>query len=999
MNTLEELLSLQENRTTSVFNALANFKKLGQAKMTQAVTRQRLETLKQNFDACRSLDAQIRLRVDEKQIAQSPYFKQKAVFGSCEDAFNETADFMAEVLASYAVPTSPSEPNVSMMLANSNVTSSLPRMSLPTFDGTFDKWESFRDRFVAMIVRDTTLSDVQRMHYLCSCVTEEASEALSHLSVTADNFKIAWKLMMSRYENPRRLVNVHLHTLFNLPALKNETAESLRALRDKMNASIEGLRHLRRPVDQWSEIFVFVIAQKMNTATRKAWEFKLGNSTEYPEYSALDEFLDSRIRALEAITPPDLPSADNSAKNSVPKGKKQNSVVSHATSASPMVCSMCNAAHLLYQCPSFLEKSPSQRLDLVRSWKRCVNCFNLGHFSYACSNSRTCKTCHKKHHSLLHLPEKSIRRESEPSATDENVPVKTDVHVASHLVSPPALPATKVLLATARVRVYSPDGRFVHARALLDQGSAATIITEGLAQRLKLARIRQSACITGVGDAQSTVRRAANIAVSPRSSDSPAFATTALIIRSLTKYVPDRENVGVNWPHVEGLTLADPNPLSHDPINILLGADLYGALILDGVRKGSDREPVAQNSALGWILSGMTGRSTALVHKVTVCHTAVQENVDFDLRQFWEIEEVPRIAASSPEDEMCEEHFRQTHYRLADGRYVVSIPFKRSPPIEIGDSRAIAVSHFLRMEKRLSCDSSKAAAYQNFLTEYERLDHMAKVRPEDTPRSQIVYIPHHAVFKGNQAASNIRVVFNASCRTSNGTSLNDHMSVGPKLQTDVASVILQWRKPRYVCAADITKMYRQIRVRPEDTDYQRILWRSSPNGTISEYRLLTVTYGTAAAPNLALRVLKQLVTDEGSQFPLAVPVLMCHVYIDDCLFGADNLSLARETRDQLRSLLARGGFHLRKWASNSATLLEGIDAPDLGVAPVKGLQQDDSLKVLGIVWHPARDEFRFQVKTGQTHGLTKRAILSAISGLFDPLGWAMAVVISAKIIM
>ena len=117
------------------------------------------------------------------------------------------------------------------------------------------------------------------------------------------------------------------------------------------------------------------------------------------------------------------------------------------------------------------------------------------------------------------------------------------------------------------------------------------------------------------------------------------------------------------------------------------------------------------------------------------------------------------------------------------------------------------------------------------------------------------------------------------------------MLVGPKLQKDLATVIMQWRQYRYVFTADIVKMYRQILV--DSKDYQRIVWQPNLDEPITDYRLLTVTYGTAVAPYLALRVLEQLVDDEGAAFPLAVPVLRHQTYVDDCAFAADNQILAR----------------------------------------------------------------------------------------------------------
>lgn len=118
----------------------------------------------------------------------------------------------------------------------------------------------------------------------------------------------------------------------------------------------------------------------------------------------------------------------------------------------------------------------------------------------------------------------------------------------------------------------------------------------------------------------------------------------------------------------------------------------------------------------------------------------------------------------------------------------------------------------------------------------------------------IVNLPHHPIIRESQTTI-LRVVFNGSSIISNGTSINDHMHIGPKLQLDLLSIVSQWRSYSFVLLADIAKMYRQILVDPRDRDYQRILWRESSELKIEEFQLNTVTYGTRSAPYLALRVL------------------------------------------------------------------------------------------------------------------------------------------------
>jgi len=220
-----------------------------------------------------------------------------------------------------------------------------------------------------------------------------------------------------------------------------------------------------------------------------------------------------------------------------------------------------------------------------------------------------------------------------------------------------------------RVRVYSPHNRFITVRALLNQESVSTFISESLAQRLRFARIHRSVCITGISEMQSVVRHAAQITITPGHRDGPAYITIAFILRSLTKYLPDRVDTAYKWKHVTGLELADRDSMSSDPIDIIIGADLFGIFVLDGVRKSSQHEPIAQNTTFDWILSGTiasfpTSESiSALAH-----HGVIIETLNHDLRRFWEIEEVPQEAPRSPEEHQCEEHFKATHSRTPEGR-------------------------------------------------------------------------------------------------------------------------------------------------------------------------------------------------------------------------------------------------------------------------------------------------------------------------------------------
>lgn len=160
-----------------------------------------------------------------------------------------------------------------------------------------------------------------------------------------------------------------------------------------------------------------------------------------------------------------------------------------------------------------------------------------------------------------------------------------------------------VLLATARVRLKDRFGTWFAARALVDQGSESSIISERLAQKLKLPRAAVTVNVFGVGGQKAGVARGQiTLRLAPRLGDT-LMSVTALVLPRLA--IRTGHDMGPkSWPHLAGLQLADPEYCAGDPVDLLLGADVYAAILQQGLRRGKDREPIAQNTSLGWLLSG-----------------------------------------------------------------------------------------------------------------------------------------------------------------------------------------------------------------------------------------------------------------------------------------------------------------------------------------------------------------------------------------------------------
>uniref|UniRef100_A0ABD2WDA3 Reverse transcriptase domain-containing protein n=1 Tax=Trichogramma kaykai TaxID=54128 RepID=A0ABD2WDA3_9HYME len=258
------------------------------------------------------------------------------------------------------------------------------------------------------------------------------------------------------------------------------------------------------------------------------------------------------------------------------------------------------------------------------------------------------------------------------------------------------------------------------------------------------------------------------------------------------------------------------------------------------------------------------------------------------------------------------------------------------------------------------------------------------------------YLPHHGVFRPDNP-NKIRVVFNASSKSNDGLSLNDQLLAGPKLQADITVVLSNWRFFEFAGTTDVEKMFRQIRVHKNDVDWQRVLWRAGPDEPIRDYRCTTITYGTASAPFLALRVMKQLAEDGRVAYPEASEVLQHQLYVDDLFFGAGSAEEAIRRRDELIALLALAGMRLAKWAASHTEIVEDLTDNKPEAVP---LRVDEAVSTLGLKWLPRLDCFTFQFKPVLTTSpATRRTVLSDIARTFDLMGWLCPVLIVAKILL
>ncbi|XP_063839096.1 uncharacterized protein LOC135088143 [Ostrinia nubilalis] len=889
---------------------------------------------------------------------------------------------------------------------------STPRLEVPSFSGSYLNWVSFKDLFTETIHNNPSMSAAQKMQYLKTKVKGEAEKLIQHLHVSSDNYTVCWDILNQRYNNKKLIFTSHVNILMNIPVAHQQTAAHLKRIHDNTLECLNAIKNLGIDISSWDPLLVHILTQKLDTQSYTDYVESVNDPRELPTLEELLHFLETKFTILE--------SARRKQDNVIPKNQasnqgskyQSNNQFKHSFSTNTKIipqptyntkvvsskntkCSLCNNEHGIFFCPKFLEMPPYNRLKTVNRLNLCPNCLN-GHHGKPCLSDYVCRECNKDHNSLLHAAFSQSPRSTTDTGTgaagarggnaskSANAGIQVgDSSQATHAwVNEPV----QVLLPTALIKIQANDGTDHIMRALLDQGSQTSLITEHAAQLLKLPRTRCKGIVSGIGDKESNCKGVISVRFSSMVSDF-TFETDALIMKQLIKHLPNQTFTKPDWSYLHHIRLADPEFHLSRPVDILLGADVYSTILMDGICRASSSLPTAQQTQLGWILSGNA--------KTFQCNVVLQ-NID-EIQKFWEIEEVAEQSELSSEDQQCIDFYQSTTQRREDGRYEVCLPLKPNYQEKLGHSRSKAIAQFYRLEQKLSKDKNIDQEYKLFINEYISLGHM--IPADDNIPRLTCHLPHHCVIREQSTTTKLRVVFNASNKTSSGLSLNDVMCRGPNLQQDIQNLIIKWRQHRFAFTADLEKMFRQIWLSEKDQDLQRIMWRDHPTDQLREYKLSTVTYGTKAAPFLAMMTLKQLAQDERPNFQnsSAPSVLEESFYMDDLIHGSHSLEAAKQLQNDMINLLKSGGFHLRKWKSNAPELLEGVHADQ---KPQDfDFKQAESTKTLGLGWNPEQDHFIFQPQIPiSASKITKRSLLSDISKIFDPLGWLAPLTIKLKIL-
>ncbi|CAH2208994.1 jg7382, partial [Pararge aegeria aegeria] len=316
-----------------------------------------------------------------------------------------------------------------------------------------------------------------------------------------------------------------------------------------------------------------------------------------------------------------------------------------------------------------------------------------------------------------------------------------------------------------------------------DTGSQNNFITCNAAQCLKLKPIPCDSNVQGLGGAAAEINGIIHCPIG--TNNRSVFDVDMYVMSKICGDQPVAKLQTHGFSHIAELHLADPGFDIPGPIDVLLGADVFADSLLGERIKGDARQPLAINSLFGWLLLGRTPLITSSLLRVTTNSDELASIV----QKFWELDLIPNASPLTPQEVACERAYIAEHYRDSSGRYGVHLPFKDNVEPSFVGSRDVAVRRFKAIERRLTREPVLHQQYTEFMEDYLRSGHMSSVAVKDLNLGR--YYP--TMCDKARQRDQVRVVFDASAQDVNHKSLNSTLLTGPKLESNIAEVLLRFR--------------------------------------------------------------------------------------------------------------------------------------------------------------------------------------------------------------
>ena len=963
---------------------------------------------------------------------------------------SEVEDILC-LIANALIEKSQSEPttNLQANLDNSigsshsreNIKVKLPKLSLPSFDGDITQWTSFWESFSSTIHECSSLADIDKFKYLQQALKGHAAETIAGLPISNRNYHEALELLQKRYGNKQIIISKYVETLIGLPTIESSNdLHKLRCLFDKTEATVRSLRGVGVSEDNYGTILTPIIMAKVPSELRIIISRNL--SEEWDLTGVLENFgKELALREKCAFAP-----ISNKKTHMEFKAKSRNGIYNEApaTTATLMVnqdgqrvptCLFCCQQHFSSSCTKVT--NPNARKQILKEKRRCFICLRGGHISKQCNSGSKCYNCRGKHHVSIcgSQPESHPQAVTQyPSTQQQSARVAQQPPVSTSLLTTRDDNNVSVLLQTAKATVHrvDDDNQSCNVRIILDSCSQKSYITKRVREKLQLpyTKLNDKILIKEFGNEQGTLKYCNMVQLAVRGADNLVTFINAYEVDVICSPISGQaiDFARWNYPHLRNLPLADGGKGENLEIDVLIGADHIWGFLLDHVVRGEHGlGPVATLTRFGYVLSGPIilpatnehSSNVIIAHTLKIGATLVdseQEEIHDALHKFWDYETLGINNKTPHTNDEVNPLKDNIEFDNEAGKYECRLPFKDEHS-SIADNYDIAQKRLNSLVNRLKRNPETLHDYNNVIQDQLNAGVIEEVSNTDESNAgNVYYNPHREVIRADRQTTKLRVVYDASSKSKNETSLNEHLDSGPNLVPLVFDILLRFRSQKVALIGDLEKAFLNIIIHPSHRDYLRFLWYDdvfADNPTLKTFRFTRLVFGLTSSPYVLNATIRHHLNKYRQIYPEFVSTVENSLYIDDFASSQNSEEQCFELYRKLKTIFAEGGFNMRKWASNNKSLISRIEEAEkqkiekenkneqISKSDIRNIIcSEENVKVLGLTWHLNEDNleatFSNLITTSLCERVTKRVVLSTTARFYDPLGMLSPVVVPLK---
>jgi hypothetical protein len=571
------------------------------------------------------------------------------------------------------------------------------------------------------------------------------------------------------------------------------------------------------------------------------------------------------------------------------------------------------------------------------------------------------------------------------------------------------------LLTITALLENSETGQEEVVNVILDTGSNITLLSERIAEKLKLSGKEINLDLSGVGDKRTLCKsKVVNVKVTSMNHTFCMELEKVQVVRSITK-----DYCAYDWTeYLKRFGLSGYPPTGSGQIDLLVGLD-FPSLLIHRDYKEAKGKPVAIKTHLGWSCSGpISDLST-----VQALHTRYRERLGLDIENSEDESEESESGESCGEENLIsgvrglcllnqtepensselkrvlellecqwkhdnfpekgntvEENYAikilNDSYRVIDGHVYVSQLWKDGQPSGFVNNYPYALNRLKSVVKGLN--EIEFMCINKIFNSYLDMNICEDVTAEvlDVFAETAIYWAHFAVKQPKSETTPVRPVLDGAARCLGGKSINDHCFMqGPNMMCVLTQVLLRFRQYDVAFTGDVSKMFLKIRTPPEMRKFSRILWVDANDR--KKIRILQFKghiFGNNGSPTCSMYATQRNATDHKGKFPRAAESVLESTIVDDTLDSVPTSEEAVEIINNLVEMHKAIGLEMAKFGSNrievsnqlpssarlSETMVSFVEygSPETEYA-VGTVPKAPMMRMLGQYWDMSKDWFSY----------------------------------------